>query len=139
FFRDTQEARVLIVADKYQTGYDEPLLCAMYVDKILRGIAAVQTLSRLNRTAPDKPLPIVVDFVNDPATVQNAFKDYYSDAYISQETDPNALYNLADRIDLAGYYDPTELQKISEAYLTEAGGEALAKLLAPVVNRWNQA
>lgn len=139
YFRDTDEARVLIVADKYQTGYDEPLLCAMYVDKPLSGIAAVQTLSRLNRTAPDKPLPIVVDFINHPDTIQSAFADYYSDAYISQETDPNALFNLADKIDLAGYYTDTELQAISEAYLVGVSGEAIAKELAPVVTRWNQA
>ncbi len=139
FFHDTEETRVMIVADKYQTGYDEPLLCAMYVDKKLSGIAAVQTLSRLNRTAPDKPLPIVVDFVNDPVMIQKAFADYYEDAYISQETDPNALYNLADRIDLAGYYDHDEMLAISEAYLTGASGEELAKALAPVVHRWNAA
>src|SRR5699024_10424578 len=83
-FRETDDARVLIVADKYQTGYDEPLLCAMYVDKPLDGIAAVQTLSRLNRTAAGKPQPVVVDFVNDPQTIQDAFAAYYSDAYISQ-------------------------------------------------------
>jgi type I restriction enzyme R subunit len=136
YFRETDETRVLIVAEKYQTGYDEPLLCAMYVDKRLDGIAAVQTLSRLNRTAPGKPLPIVVDFANDPATIQAAFADYYSDAYISQETDPNVLFNLGDRIDLAGYYDHNELHSISEAYLTGASGEAIAKQLAPVVNRW---
>jgi type I restriction enzyme R subunit len=138
-FRETDEARVLIVAEKYQTGYDEPLLCAMYVDKKLSGIAAVQTLSRLNRTAPDKPLPIIVDFRNDPAKIERAFAVYYTDAYISQETDPNALYNLADRIDLAGYYDDAELHAISEAYLAGASGEAIAKAIAPVVHRWNQA
>lgn len=139
YFRNTDEARVLIVADKYQTGYDEPLLCAMYVDKKLSGIAAVQTLSRLNRTAPDKPLPIVVDFINDPQTIQQAFADYYSDAYISQETDPNVLLNLGDRLDLAGYYDETELLAISDAYLQGAEGEALGKLFAPIVHRWNEA
>jgi len=138
YFRETEEARVLIVADKYQTGYDEPLLCAMYVDKKLSGIAAVQTLSRLNRTAPDKPLPIVVDFVNDPAIIEGAFAAYYSDAYISQETDPNALFNLADRIDLAGYYSSEEMYTISEAYLTGASGETIATALAPVVHKWNQ-
>ena len=138
-FRETDEARVLIVADKYQTGYDEPLLCAMYVDKDLSGIAAVQTLSRLNRTAPNKPLPIVLDFVNDPAKIQAAFATYYSDAYISQETDPNALYSLADRLDMAGYYDTDELYAISEAYLTCTDGEALQPMLAPVIHRWNAA
>lgn len=138
-FRETDEARVLIVANKYQTGYDEPLLCAMYVDKDLSGIAAVQTLSRLNRTAPDKPLPIVLDFVNDPTTIQEAFADYYSDAYISQETDPNAVFTLADRIDLVGYYTDADLQAISEAYLTGAGGETIAKAVNQVVHRWNTA
>lgn len=139
YFRDTDEAKVLIVADKYQTGYDEPLLCAMYVDKRLSGIAAVQTLSRLNRTAPDKPSPIVLDFINNPDTIQKAFADYYSDAYISQETDPNALYNLADKLDLAGYYTTDELYSISQAYLDGHSGEAIAKDLAPVVSRWMQA
>ncbi|WP_425308931.1 DEAD/DEAH box helicase family protein [Ammonicoccus fulvus] len=138
-FRETDEARVLIVADKYQTGYDEPLLCAMYVDKDLSGIAAVQTLSRLNRTAPNKPLPIVLDFVNDPVKIQSAFATYYSEAYISQETDPNALYSLTDRLDLAGYYDSDELYAISEAYLTGEDGESLQPLLAPIVHRWNAA
>ncbi|MBO1031320.1 type I restriction endonuclease subunit R [Tessaracoccus sp. SD287] len=138
-FRDTDETKVLIVADKYQTGYDEPLLCAMYVDKKLSGIAAVQTLSRLNRTAPGKPLPIVLDFVNQPATIQQAFADYYSDAYISQETDPNVLFNLADKLDLAGYYTDQELIDISQAYLDNAPGETIGRLLAPVVGRWNHA
>lgn len=139
YFRKTDEARVMIVAEKYQTGYDEPLLCAMYVDKKLSGIAAVQTLSRLNRTAKDKPLPIVLDFANDPMIIQQAFADYYSDAYITQETDPNVLYNLADRLDLAGFYDADDLESISEAYLSGAGGEAISKALAPVVHRWNHA
>lgn len=138
-FRETDEARVLIVADKYQTGYDEPLLCAMYVDKDLSGIAAVQTLSRLNRTAPGKPLPIVLDFVNHPFKIQSAFATYHSEAYISQETDPNALYTLADRLDLAGYYTDDELYAISEAYLTGEDGESLQPLLAPVIHRWNSA
>ena len=138
-FREDDSARVLIVADKYQTGYDEPLLCAMYVDKKLSGIAAVQTLSRLNRTAPDKPLPIVLDFVNDPAIIQESFARYYSDAYISQETDPNALYTLADRLDLAGFYTQQQMHDISEAYLTATDGETLQPVLAQVVNNWHVA
>ncbi|RLP57323.1 type I restriction endonuclease subunit R [Kocuria marina subsp. indica] len=138
-FREDEEARVLIVADKYQTGYDEPLLCAMYVDKRLSGIAAVQTLSRLNRTAPDKPLPIVLDFVNDPAMIQRSFAEYYTDAYISQETDPNALYALADRLDLAGYYTEQQMRDISETYLTASDGEGLQPVLAQVVTKWKVA
>lgn len=138
-FADHDEAKVLIVADKFQTGFDEPRLCAMYVDKKLSGIAAIQTLSRLNRAHPGKPLPIVVDFVNEPADIQAAFADYYSDAYIDQETDPNALYNLADRIDQAGYYDSDDLTAISDAYLTDAEGEQVAKALAQPVTRWKNA
>ena len=137
-FRESDDARVLIVADKYQTGYDEPLLCAMYVDKQLSGIAAVQTLSRLNRTAPGKPLPIVLDFRNDAQTIQDSFATYYSDAYISQETDPNALFNLADKLDLAGYYDDDQLYGISDAYLANTSGEQLAHLLAPVIHSWKE-
>ncbi len=130
---------MLIVADKYQTGYDEPLVCAMYVDKKLSGIAAVQTLSRLNRTAPDKPLPIVLDFVNDPAVIQKAFADYYTDAYIAQETDPNALYTLADRLDLAGFYTEQQMHDIAETYLSASDGESLQPELAKVVNKWKVA
>src|SRR5690625_5177895 len=103
-FASNDEARVLIAADKFQTGFDEPRLCVMYVDKKLGGIQAVQTLSRLNRAFPNKPVPIVLDFRNEPSVIQAAFADYYSDAYIDEEIDPNALLDLGDVLDAAGLY-----------------------------------
>src|SRR5699024_7807334 len=90
----TDEYQVLIVAEKYQTGFDEPLLHTMYVDKPLNGIKAVQTLSRLNRTCRGKEDTFVLDFVNDPETIQEAFQDYYEVTGLSDVTDPNILYDL---------------------------------------------
>ena len=86
--------RFLICADKFQTGYDEPLLHTMYVDKILSGIKAVQTLSRLNRAHPKKHDVFVLDFMNDSDTIQKAFADYYRTTILSEETDPNKLHDL---------------------------------------------
>src|ERR1700683_5412850 len=86
--------RFLICADKFQTGYDEPLLHTMYVDKPLSGIKAVQTLSRLNRAHPEKHDCMVLDFANDAATIQKAFEDYYRTTLLSEETDPNKLHDL---------------------------------------------
>lgn len=86
--------RFLIVAEKYQTGFDEPFLCAMYVDKRLSGVQAVQTLSRLNRTARDKDQVYILDFVNEAAEIKEAFEPYYTTTIISEGTDINALNNL---------------------------------------------
>ena len=93
--------RFLICADKFQTGYDEPLLHTMYVDKPLSGIKAVQTLSRLNRAHPKKHDIFVLDFMNDVDTIQEAFADYYRTTILSEETDPNKLHDL--KADLDGY------------------------------------
>jgi type I restriction enzyme R subunit len=136
-FREEDEYRVLIVANKFQTGFDEPRLMAMYVDKKLSGVATVQTLSRLNRTYPGKPAPMVVDFRNSPQNVQDDFKMHYSDAHVSGDVDPNALYSIADRLDTAGIYTTDEMEAVAKAYLEDEGGEALAKSLGPIKNRWN--
>ncbi len=93
--------RFLVCAEKFQTGYDEPLLHTMYVDKILSGIKAVQTLSRLNRAHPQKHDVFVLDFMNDADTIQAAFADYYRTTILSEETDPNKLHDL--KADLDGY------------------------------------
>ncbi len=93
--------RFLICADKFQTGYDEPLLHTMYVDKVLCGIKAVQTLSRLNRAHPQKHDTFVLDFMNDADTIEAAFADYYRTTILSEETDPNKLHDL--KADLDGY------------------------------------
>lgn len=135
-FREEGIYRILIVANKFQTGFDEPRLMAMYVDKKLSGVATVQTLSRLNRIYPGKTAPMVVDFRNTPASVEEDFKLYYSDAHVDGDVDPNTLYTIADRLDTAGLYAHDEMDAVAAAFLHDAGGEAIAKALSPIKNRW---
>ena len=137
-FRE-EDYKVLIVANKFQTGFDEPRLVAMYVDKKLSGIAAVQTLSRLNRTYPGKTAPMVVDFQNTPASIEDDFKMYYSDAHVAGEVDPNSLITIAERLDTAGIYTEEEMEAVADAYLSDAGGEAIARALGPIKERWQDA
>lgn len=138
-FRTEDSYKVLIVADKFQTGFDEPRLCAMYVDKPLSGITAVQTLSRLNRTMPGKPAPMVVDFRNTPESIQADFKLYYSDAHVVGDVSVNALNTLADRIDSSSYADEDDLIAISDAFLNNEGHETLQRLTSPVRKKWEAA
>ena len=98
--------RILICADKFQTGYDEPLLHTMYVDKTLAGIKAVQTLSRLNRAHPNKTDTFVLDFMNSSDVIQEAFADYYRTTILADETDPNQLHDLKARLDNPQVYTP---------------------------------
>ncbi|MFD3934479.1 type I restriction endonuclease subunit R [Streptomyces sp. NPDC058611] len=135
-FREEGVYRVLIVANKFQTGFDEPRLMAMYVDKKLSGVATVQTLSRLNRIYPGKTAPMVVDFRNTPASIQKDFKLYYSDAHVDGDVDPNALVTIGERLDTAGFYSHEEMDAVADAFLGDAGGEAIAKALSPIKNRW---
>ena len=109
--------RFLVCADKFQTGYDEPLLHAMYVDKMLSGIKAVQTLSRLNRAHPQKYDVFVLDFANDADTIREAFEPYYRTAILADETDPNKLHDL--QADLDGYqvYAPEQVDDLVNRYL----------------------
>jgi type I restriction enzyme R subunit len=107
--------QVLIVAEKFQTGFDEPYLHTMFVDKPLKGVNAVQTLSRLNRKAPGKDETFVLDFRNDAEDIRKAFQRYY-EAVIIEPTDPNVLYDLRARILAAGVLDPAEVAAASEAY-----------------------
>ena len=137
-FKADDSYRVMIVADKYQTGYDEPRLCAMYVDKPLSGIASVQTLSRLNRIFPGKPAPMVLDFVNDPERIQADFEPFYSDAWVEKDVDPNALYHLGQSLDAAGIYDRDGMAELSAAYQQGAGHERLRALVAPMAKAWHQ-
>jgi len=121
--------RFLIVADKFQTGYDEPLLHTMYVDKTLAGIKAVQTLSRLNRAHPQKHDVFVLDFMNDVETIRYAFSDYYRTTILSEETDPNKLHDL--KADLDGYqvYNDDQIERLVTLYLTGAARDQLDPLL----------
>lgn len=136
-FRENDDAKVLIVANKFQTGFDEPRLCAMYVDRKLSGVQAVQTLSRLNRVFPDKPKPMVVDFVNETSAILDSFKPYYRGAYIEDEIPANALADLGDTLDAAAFYTPEELDSLADAYIAREDAEALQGLVSPIRARWN--
>jgi type I restriction enzyme R subunit len=114
------EYQVLIVAEKYQTGFDEPLLHTMYVDKKLEGVKAVQTLSRLNRTHPGKSDTFVLDFVNTAEEMREQFAPFYQSTW-TEETDPNLLYNLRTRIQAHGVIDPDEQQRAVQAFLDAKG------------------
>lgn len=116
----SDEYKVLLVAEKYQTGFDEPLLHTMYVDKPLSGIKAVQTLSRLNRTCPGKEDTFVLDFVNDPEDIKESFQPYYESTNLSEVTDPNILYDLQAEIGPYQVFTEDEVQRVSE--LEVAGG-----------------
>ncbi len=140
--RDIREAfkggeyQVLLVANKFQTGFDQPLLCGMYVDKRLAGIQAVQTLSRLNRAHPGKDTTYVLDFVNDPAEVLKAFKTYYTTAELAATTDPNRVFDLRAKLDAAGHYDDFEVERVARAELDpQAKQSDLVKAIEPVVDR----
>ncbi|MEV5042054.1 type I restriction endonuclease subunit R [Microbacterium sp. LMI1x-1-1.1] len=131
---------VMIVAEKFQTGFDQPRLIAMYVDKKLGGVQAVQTLSRLNRTYPGKDKTFVLDFVNDPQEVLDAFLPYYRKATLTATTDPNLIYDLVVKLDSAGIYDMSEVEQAFDAALV-GGANANSKVSAatkPAVDRFQK-
>jgi len=133
---DTDDYQILLVANKFQTGFDQPLLCGMYVDKRLDGISAVQTLSRLNRAYPGKDTTYVVDFVNDPEDILAAFKPYYETAELANVTDPNLVFNLRTKLDSAGFYDEFEVNRVIEVeFNPKAKQSDLTGALEPVVSR----
>lgn len=121
--------RFLICADKFQTGYDEPLLHTMYVDKVLSDVKAVQTLSRLNRAHPQKHDTFVLDFVNDPETIQKAFEPYYRTTILADETDPNKLHDLKAALDGYQVYVPEQVDEIVRLYLSGADRDQLDPIL----------
>jgi type I restriction enzyme R subunit len=113
---DTNEYRVLLVAEKYQTGFDQPLLHTMYVDKRLAGIQAVQTLSRLNRIHPLKEDTFVLDFVNDRKDIQEAFKQFFDGAIMGEQVEPQRMYEIKTELDEAAIYLAEEVQRFGEIY-----------------------
>jgi type I restriction enzyme, R subunit len=121
--------RFLICADKFQTGYDEPLLHTMYVDKPLSGIKAVQTLSRINRAHPQKYDCFVLDFQNNSKAITLAFQDYYRTTLLAEETDPNKLHDLKSALDRAQVYTPEQVQQIVERFLGGAERDTLDPVL----------
>ncbi len=121
--------RFLVCADKFQTGYDEPLLHTMYVDKQLSGVKAVQTLSRLNRAHPRKHDAFVLDFANDADTIQTAFADYYRTTILAEETDPDRLHDLKAALDGYQVYAPEQVDDLVERYLSGAERDRLDPIL----------
>jgi type I restriction enzyme R subunit len=133
---NTDEYQILLVANKFQTGFDQPLLCGMYVDKRLAGIQAVQTLSRLNRAYPGKDTTYILDFVNADEEVLEAFKTYYATATLAGVTDPNLVYDLRAKLDAAGYYDDNEVERVVTVEMNPNSAQyELNAALEPVADR----
>ena len=141
---DSSDYNVLLVAEKYQTGFDQPLLQAMYVDKRLDGVQAVQTLSRLNRTSAGKQPPFVLDFVNDPEDIRSAFKPYYDQTQLLEESDPYRLEELKHELDQMQVYHWSEVEAFAEAFFGAGSGGVksihaqLVSLLQPTVERFRE-
>lgn len=140
--RDIREAfngdeyQILLVANKFQTGFDQPLLCGMYVDKRLSGIQAVQTLSRLNRSHPGKDTTYVVDFVNDTKEIYDSFKPYYTATELAETTDPNLVFDLRSKLDASGHYDDYEVDRVVTAELDPRAKQSdLVAAIEPVKDR----
>jgi type I restriction enzyme R subunit len=132
----SDDFQVMLVANKFQTGFDQPLLVSMYVDKKLSGVTAVQTLSRLNRTAKGKDVTFVLDFVNEPADILESFKPYFRDAQLSDVTDPNIVHDIATKLDHSGIYDQSEVEHVVETFLLKKGNNKLSASLAQVKERF---
>ena len=138
---DGDDKRIIVCANKFQTGFDQPKLCAMYVDKMLTGVTAVQTLSRLNRTCsiPGKRT-FVLDFENDWETIRASFSNYYEVTEIDAVTDPNVIYDLKERLDSFYVYDQTDVDAVANAYYSEQDSDKVQRKiegrLAPAVDRW---
>lgn len=116
--------QILVVAEKYQTGFDQPKLCAMYVDKKLSGIQAVQTLSRLNRKRPDKDRTYILDFENSIEDIQTAFKPFYEVTAVEAMSDPNQVYDLERRLFKSGYLDKEGIERFAQTYFKKPLGTA---------------
>ena len=132
----TPEYRFLIVAEKFQTGFDEPLLHTMYVDKKLAGVHAIQTLSRLNRIHPDKADTMVLDFVNEADDIAESFQPYYENTMLSEGTDPNLLYDLETRLREFGIFGDDDVEAFAAAFFAGKNQAKLYSILKPAVDRW---
>ena len=136
---DSDDFQVMIVANKFQTGFDQPKLCAMYVDKKLGGVECVQTLSRLNRTYPGKAETgtFVLDFFNEPQDILDAFQPYYQTAELADVSNPDQVYDLANKLKSAGIFLMTEVEQFTEAFYSKnKSNAALANICKPAMQRW---
>jgi len=136
---DRPEYRFLIVANKFQTGFDQPLLHTMYVDKKLGGVNAVQTLSRLNRIHPEKRGTMVLDFANEADDIRTSFEPYYDTTILSEATDPNLLYEIQNRLLSFPVYTGADIDRFAKIYFDrKSGQDQLYAALAPVVTRFSE-
>ena len=134
---DTQDFNVMIAANKYQTGFDQPKLCAMYVDKKLQGVDCVQTLSRLNRTFGDSKETFILDFFNEPQDILDAFLPYYTKAELTDVTDPQIIYDLQKKLDAEGIYHWQEVEAFAMAFFDpKIGGSKLNYYSKPAKERF---
>ena len=132
----TPDYQILLVANKYQTGFDQPLLCGMYIDRRLAGIQAVQTLSRLNRAHPGKDTTYVLDFVNSSEEILTAFKTYFETAELENVADPALVYNLRSKLDGTGHYDDHEVERVVTIELDPKANQGqLVAAIEPVADR----
>lgn len=130
--------KFLIVADKYQTGYDEPLLHTMYVDKILNDVKAVQTLSRLNRCCENKIDTCVLDFANDAEDIKKAFGPFYKETKLIEGTDPNKLYDILGKLDYLNVYEEDEVDRVIDMFFENKSREFIDPIMDTCVNRYNK-
>ncbi len=134
---DSDEYQVMLVANKFQTGFDQPKLCAMYVDKKLSGVDAVQTLSRLNRTYLGKEKVFILDFFNKAEEIKEAFEPYYTTATLTDVTDPNMIFDLQLKLDTYHLYTPQEIDQFAKAYFNPKGTQAaMSAAIKPTANRY---
>lgn len=138
---DTDDYQVMIVANKFQTGFDQPKLCAMYVDKKLGGVECVQTLSRLNRTYPGKAQTgtFVLDFFNEPQEILDAFQPYFQTAELADVSDPDLIFDLFDKLRAAGVFTWNEVEQFCDAFFVKSkSNAAIANICKPAVERWQK-
>ena len=135
---DTDEYRIMIVAHKFQTGFNQPLLQTMYVDKKIKGVNAVQTLSRINRIYPGKDDVAVLDFVNETDDIKKAFQPYYETTILSEGTDPNVLYEIERNVFKFDIIDQSEIEQFVEFWYSTEDQSKLHQVLAPAVERFKK-
>ena len=134
---DTNEYQVMIVANKFQTGFDQPKLCAMYVDKKLGGVDCVQTFSRLNRIYPGKEQTFILDFVNETEDIKAAFAPFYKTTTLEDVTDPNIVYDLQNKLEASGIFTPSEVQTYAKAFFDPKGTQAqMSAAIKPAADRY---
>jgi type I restriction enzyme R subunit len=138
---DTDDYQVMIVANKFQTGFDQPKLCAMYVDKKLGGVECVQTLSRLNRIYPSKAETgtFILDFFNEPQEILEAFQPYFQTAELADVSDPDLIFDLNDKLRASGIFTWNEVEQFCDAFFVKSkSNAAIANICKPAVERWQK-